>query len=274
MKYIFIRFLNFVLFLFLSAHNVLSIRDYTRLLNQNIKKVINNSYINIIKIDKNSNYDYIILFSIDPDTSEISNTVKILYCVCNKFLHLVHLDIGLFEVIFDKSYNTKKILKFLVSNDALPSEKEKNKIKFLKRGYISYEGIPSYIANLFTSKSLFECDLKLFGEVKDDDELIYIQPNISDDNSLKTWFVLQRGQRNKKNFEKKFIFKDEFNPTRFTHLHELKEENKKESILSKIQNYCSEKINNLRCCFLKKNNSESINNEEAKRLLPNKAKFN
>lgn len=116
-------------------------------------------------------------------------------------------------------------------------------------------------------------DLKKFVDVEENDKFIYTMPNFKTSNNPREIILIQEGVRNNKKFSRQFEFIP-YDHKKYTCLREIKEENKKESVLSKIQNYCSEKINNLRCYFLEKNNSDSINNEEAKKLLPNKAKFN
>ena len=270
MKNMFFRFTSLFLFIFFSIHNTFSIKDYTRLNNKKIINFIKTNHMNAIrkdigfdvKLDENG---YVILL-LDSKNTNLIKVVYYIYGYNNK--KLVE-GFGFSKFIFDKKFDIEEILEFL------KSEQPSYKINFelSNFGYKLYDSLPSFVSDLFTTKEMLERDLRFFGEVSDYDKIIYTQKDTPDE-SLQTWFVIQKGNGNKKLFEKKFKFSDQVNFENFTFLHEIKEENKKENILSKIQNYCSEKINNLRCYFLQKNNLNSINNEETKRLLSNKVKFN
>lgn len=215
------------------------------------------------------NSDRIVVVDYKFDNNKLESNIDItkLKIIIPVNLKKDHKLIG--ELVFDVSVNNccdaNKLFEFLRSKDDKSIEIIPNSCTFFPRS--------DYPLGRYGGLDSLESNLRNLVDIEENDKFIYTMPNFKTSNNPREIILIQEGVRNNKKFSRQFEFIP-YDHKKYTYLREIKEENKKESILSKIQNYCSEKINNLRCCFLKKNNSESINNEEAKRLLPNKAKFN
>lgn len=235
--------------------------NYFKLVN-NDNFFMNLFYLNynekLLRVSFSTDNVFIVDYKFNIDKSEFCVDTTKLKIIIPVDLEENNVFVGelVFEVSVKNCCDSNKLFEFLRSKDDKSIEVVPSSCKFFPRS--------DYPLGRYGGADSLESDLKDLVDVEENDKFIYTMPNFEANDNPRNIILIQEGIRNNKKISRKFEFIP-YDHKKYTYLREIKEEDKQENSFS---------FSKIFSIFSKKINLHSTSNEETKRLLSNKVKFN